>query len=227
MATSKRSTGKCAATVATGRCSNRAAACRCSVRCFVGKVARCWACLSRPMVENRPGDTVLAGGGVAARPARGGSPATRGLAVNFAAFELARAAAGKGLASLDRSIIAFDLATRACREHFVRLDSNCPVCGPARDEQAGSCARQAAARPGVEARVGPGRRRLAFRPGRRGDAGPGALCEPADRNHRRSRRLLAGRRPAGLPGAADQAPAGRPAAQPAARASRAAPPARE
>jgi oxazoline/thiazoline synthase len=103
---------------------------------FRGKAARCWACLSRPMVENRPGDTVLAGGGVAARPARGGSPATRGLAVNFAAFELARAAAGKGLASLDRSIIAFDLATRACREHFVRLDSNCPVCGPARDEQA-------------------------------------------------------------------------------------------
>jgi oxazoline/thiazoline synthase len=102
---------------------------------FRAGAAPCWACLSRPMVENRPGDTVLAGGTVAARPARGGSPATRSLAVNFAAFELARAAAGKGLASLDRSIIAFDLKTRACREHFVRLESNCPVCGPARNDE--------------------------------------------------------------------------------------------
>ena len=58
---------------------------------FRAGAAPCWACLSRPMVENRPGDTVLAGGTVAARPARGSSPATRSLAVNFAAFELARA----------------------------------------------------------------------------------------------------------------------------------------
>jgi bacteriocin biosynthesis cyclodehydratase domain-containing protein len=103
---------------------------------FHADAAPCWACLSRPMIENRPGDTVLAGGTVAARPARGGSPATRSLAANFAAFELARAAAGKGLASLDRSIIAFDLKARICREHFVRLEATCPVCGPARDAQA-------------------------------------------------------------------------------------------
>ncbi|HSS82374.1 MAG TPA: hypothetical protein VLL30_01170, partial [Reyranella sp.] len=39
---------------------------------FRAAAAPCWACLSRPMVENRPGDTVLASGTVAARPARGG-----------------------------------------------------------------------------------------------------------------------------------------------------------
>jgi ribosomal protein S12 methylthiotransferase accessory factor len=139
---------------------------------FRAGAAPCWACLSRPMVENRPGDTVLAGGTVAARPARGSSPVTRSLAVNFAAFELARAAAGKGLASLDRSIIAFDLQDRACREHFVRLEVNCPVCGPARDDQATS---RRASRPPVldiEAGAAPGRRRLALGADGRGDAGP-------------------------------------------------------
>jgi ribosomal protein S12 methylthiotransferase accessory factor len=96
--------------------------------------APCWACLSRRMIENRPGDTVLAEGTVAARPARGGSRNSRGLAVNFAAFELARAVAGQGLESLERSILSFDLKSRECRDHHVRLDPGCPVCGSAVDE---------------------------------------------------------------------------------------------
>jgi ribosomal protein S12 methylthiotransferase accessory factor len=103
---------------------------------FRANAAPCWACLSKCMIENRPGDGAVAAPGAATRPARGGSPATRGLAVHFAAFELARAAADKGLGSLERSIIAFDLNSRVCHEHFVRPDANCVVCGPQLDASA-------------------------------------------------------------------------------------------
>jgi len=97
--------------------------------------APCWACLSRRLIENRPGDTALLDGTVAARPARGGNRTTRSLAVNFAAFELARAAAGGALSALDRSIISFDLKSRECREHYVRIEPTCPVCGTVPDAE--------------------------------------------------------------------------------------------
>jgi ribosomal protein S12 methylthiotransferase accessory factor len=103
---------------------------------FRADAAPCWHCLASRMVENRPGDTLLAGSNGATRPARGGTAATRGLAANFAAFELARAAAGKDFSSLDSSIISFDLGSRACRGHFVRIDPDCPVCGLPRDDKA-------------------------------------------------------------------------------------------
>ena len=95
--------------------------------------APCWACLSRRLIENRPGDTALLDGNRGGAAGARRQPPTRGLAVNFAAFELARGAARRGSASLDRSIISLDLRSRECREHYVRLDPNCPVCGTCAD----------------------------------------------------------------------------------------------
>jgi ribosomal protein S12 methylthiotransferase accessory factor len=99
---------------------------------FGAEATPCWACLSRCLMENRPGDMAMTGLGAPVRPARAGSLATRSLAASLAAFELARAVAGQGIASLASSIIAFDLKTRRCRWHFVRSDAGCRICAPER-----------------------------------------------------------------------------------------------
>lgn len=97
--------------------------------------APCWACLSRRMLENRPGDRVVGREIAAVRPTRAQTPATLDFAAGFAALELAHALAQDGHAELDRTIVSFDLRTRTSRRHMVRLDPNCPVCGTPADPQ--------------------------------------------------------------------------------------------
>lgn len=96
---------------------------------FHPDAAPCWACLTHRMLENRPGDRLVASTVKAVRPARAYNSATIGLAANFAALELARTIAGNDEAGLDWKIVGLDLKTRASRDHMVRLAPNCPVCG--------------------------------------------------------------------------------------------------
>lgn len=91
--------------------------------------APCWACLTRRMLENRPGDRLVASTVRAVRPALAHNRATVGMAVNFAALELARLLARQDETGFDWKIVSLDLATRASRDHMVRLDPHCPVCG--------------------------------------------------------------------------------------------------
>ena len=100
---------------------------------FHPHAAPCWRCLAAAMIENRPGDTVIDNGGVASRPARGFTVATLGLAATFSALEIARSLAQPAPSSLERNVLALDLKTRSLREHFVRAQTNCPVCGAAHD----------------------------------------------------------------------------------------------
>ena len=100
---------------------------------FRPDAAPCWHCLTRRMIENRPGDVLVEGDPAAVRPARGFTGATLDFAAGFAAVELARYLAGDTSAGLDGSISSFDLKTRAWRGHLVRLDANCPVCGEPHD----------------------------------------------------------------------------------------------
>jgi oxazoline/thiazoline synthase len=103
---------------------------------FHPDAAPCWACLTNRMMENRPGDRLVASAVRSVRPARAYSRATLGFAVNFAAIELARALAQGEFSALDRKIISLDLKNRGHREHMVRLDPNCRVCGELYDPKA-------------------------------------------------------------------------------------------
>jgi oxazoline/thiazoline synthase len=89
----------------------------------------CWACLSKHMMENRPGDTVVGADAAAIRPARAYTPASLGFAATFAALELARAFADEKSSTLESHVLSFDLPRRAYAQHMVRLAPNCPVCG--------------------------------------------------------------------------------------------------
>ena len=102
---------------------------------FRPTAAPCWACLARRMLENRPGDGVIAGDIAAVRPTRAQTPATLDFAAGFAALELAQLLAQEGHAGLDCTIASFDLRTRSARRHMVRLDPDCAVCGARRDPQ--------------------------------------------------------------------------------------------
>lgn len=100
---------------------------------FRPDAAPCWHCLSRRLLENRPGDRLVAERVTAVRPARAHSPATIGLAAHFAALELARALATPAGSALEASIVSLDIGVRSARDHAVRLDPHCPVCGEGRD----------------------------------------------------------------------------------------------
>ena len=102
---------------------------------FHPDAAPCWACLTHRMLENRPGDRLVDGTVRAVRPARAYNPATVGLAANFAALELARTLAQEGGSGLDWKIVGLDLKTRSSRDHVIRVDPNCPVCGEPHDPQ--------------------------------------------------------------------------------------------
>lgn len=103
---------------------------------FRPDAAPCWHCLSRRMLENRPGDRLVADRVKAVRPARAYNAATIGLAAHFAALELARALAVPDGSALDGSILSLDIGARASRGHAVRLDPYCSVCGEQRDAEA-------------------------------------------------------------------------------------------
>jgi len=102
---------------------------------FRPKGQPCWACLANYMLENRPGDQLVAEGAAALRPARAYNAVTLGLAANFAALELARALAEEKPAKLEQHVVSLDFATRAYREHLVRLAPGCPVCGERYDAE--------------------------------------------------------------------------------------------
>ncbi|CAN5898172.1 TOMM precursor leader peptide-binding protein [soil metagenome] len=99
---------------------------------FSPHAAPCWRCLAAAMTENRPCDTGV-GSAAPARPARAFTSATLGLAAAFTALEIARLFAQPMPSSLQHSLLAFDLETRLVREHHVRAQPDCPVCGPAVD----------------------------------------------------------------------------------------------
>jgi oxazoline/thiazoline synthase len=90
----------------------------------------CWACLAKRLGENRPGEASVMDGEVAARRPRGEFPAARGVALNLAALELARAVAGvDGAALAETSVLTVDLNGLAIARHGVSRQTGCPVCG--------------------------------------------------------------------------------------------------
>jgi ribosomal protein S12 methylthiotransferase accessory factor len=90
----------------------------------------CWACLSKRMVENRPREAEAAGGEPLSRVSRGEFPAARGIALNVAALELARAVAEVSHAALAApNVLTFDLKSLALTRHVVYRQTACPVCG--------------------------------------------------------------------------------------------------
>ncbi len=102
---------------------------------FRADAAPCWSCLTNRMMENRPGDRLVDGKIKAVRPALAYNRATIGLAASFAALELARALAEDDRSRLERHVISFDLKSHSYREHMVRQDPNCPVCGVPYDQE--------------------------------------------------------------------------------------------
>lgn len=98
--------------------------------------APCWACLTNRMLENRPGDRLVGSDIKAVRPALAYTGATLALAANFAALELARSIVTQRMADFDRKIVSLDLSRHARREHEIRLDPNCAVCGEPHDRNA-------------------------------------------------------------------------------------------
>lgn len=100
---------------------------------FRPAAAPCWQCLATAMIENRPGDAVVGRQNDAARPARSFTTASLRLAANFAALEIARALGQSEPSTLERHVLVLDLKTRSASEHFVRAQSDCPVCGAPHD----------------------------------------------------------------------------------------------
>jgi ribosomal protein S12 methylthiotransferase accessory factor len=90
----------------------------------------CWACLAKRIGENRPGEMRTAGGEIVPRIPRGDFGAGRGVALNLAALELARATAGAAAAALTGTgMLTFDLKTLTVTRHVVHRQPVCPVCG--------------------------------------------------------------------------------------------------
>jgi ribosomal protein S12 methylthiotransferase accessory factor len=103
---------------------------------WIGPIFRaggpCWACLSKRLAENRPGELSMGDGDVRARVPRAVLDGTRTLAVNLGALELARATAGAEDAALagDR-ILTLDLKSLEFTRHTVHRLPSCPACGEA------------------------------------------------------------------------------------------------
>ncbi|MBV8187385.1 MAG: TOMM precursor leader peptide-binding protein [Alphaproteobacteria bacterium] len=95
----------------------------------------CWTCVAERMLENRPGDRVVPPVVKMVRPALAYTASSLSLAVNFAALEMARTIAQDGLEGLEPRIVSLDLKGYERREHFVRPDPACPVCGEPYDAQ--------------------------------------------------------------------------------------------
>jgi ribosomal protein S12 methylthiotransferase accessory factor len=90
----------------------------------------CWACLAKRIGEHRPAEAHAAGGEAVPRGARGEFSAARGIAMNLAVLELARAVAGVPDAALAAlNILTFDLKGLALARHLVHRQTGCPVCG--------------------------------------------------------------------------------------------------
>ena len=90
----------------------------------------CWACLAKRVSENRPGEMRTAHGEPVPRVPRGDFPVARGIALNLAVLELARATAGDAGAALAGShLLTFDLKSLVFTRHAVHRQVVCPVCG--------------------------------------------------------------------------------------------------
>ncbi|HMH51272.1 MAG TPA: TOMM precursor leader peptide-binding protein, partial [Candidatus Acidoferrum sp.] len=90
----------------------------------------CWACLAKRIGEHRPAEAHAAGGEPVPRGARGELSAARGIALNLAALELARAVAGVPDAALAApNILTFDLKGLALARHVVHRQTGCAACG--------------------------------------------------------------------------------------------------
>ena len=90
----------------------------------------CWACLVKRVAENRPGETRTTDGEPIPRLPRGELPAGRAVALNLAALELSRAAAGADDAALAGShVLTLDLKNLAFTRHVVHRQTVCAVCG--------------------------------------------------------------------------------------------------
>ena len=97
--------------------------------------APCWACMTRKMAENRPGDTLVDDSVKAVRPALAHTPATLTIAVNVAALHLARCLGRSKLDMFDRKIASIDLRNWRHDEHVLRSDPHCEVCGQPYDQE--------------------------------------------------------------------------------------------
>lgn len=93
----------------------------------------CWACFSAYMLENRPGDRLLAGQDQSSRPAKAYSPGSIQFAASLAALDVARTFAQGDALALQSHVFSFNLANRLHETHLVRTNAACPVCGVAYD----------------------------------------------------------------------------------------------
>jgi ribosomal protein S12 methylthiotransferase accessory factor len=93
----------------------------------------CWRCLSRRIGENRPDEIIaLQSAGQPAFTSRAALPASRAMAVQLAATEVAKwAGTGGEYDALTATVATFDLATLTSRRHAVRRRPHCDVCAAA------------------------------------------------------------------------------------------------
>ena len=89
----------------------------------------CWGCLSRRIQENRPEEMLALGLGGLAFTSRAALPATRALAADLAATEIARWAIAARHDVLDRALLTLDLDGGAVRHHPVQAPRGCAECG--------------------------------------------------------------------------------------------------
>lgn len=98
---------------------------------FSPRTDLCWSCLSRRIQENRPEEMVARGLGGLAFTSRAALPATRALAADLAATEIARWAVTGSHDVLDRALVTLDLDGGAVRHHPVHSPRGCAECGRA------------------------------------------------------------------------------------------------
>ncbi len=93
--------------------------------------APCWACLARPLQENRLVDQLVDGSSQPVRPARAAMPASLTLAHGFAAQHITRLASGER--HLDEDVLSLDLRSNEIRRHKIRSVSTCEICADPND----------------------------------------------------------------------------------------------
>lgn len=88
----------------------------------------CFACLTRRLLEHRPGDQLLAPSPLGARPAKGWSKASLALAHGLAVRELAEYGLGRRR-EIAEHLLAWTAADGARERHPLPRFPDCPVCG--------------------------------------------------------------------------------------------------
>ena len=98
---------------------------------FSPRTGLCWGCLSCRIQENHPEEVVARGLGGLAFTSRAALPATRALAADLAATEVAKWAVAGRHDVLDRALLTLDLDGGLVRQHPVHAPGGCTECGTA------------------------------------------------------------------------------------------------